>query len=169
MRNLDLFAVFECTRSSDLKRLLCKNEVLLSVDFIKAVNAATLHQMGVIRCRSLCRLLKTDWDIGLVVSDVARGDAKARKIAKLASQLERANRTHIHMFYRDEGPEWWAFQFSLHDLGATERAQHWDRPHIHLTTWLSHPLRTKEWLIGIMQDTENPNFPHDHHVPFEGT
>lgn len=165
---LDLFAIFKCTKLNDLQRLMTSGAVLQADDFIRFVNATTSERNLPLRCRSICRLLPSDWDIDLVLSDIAAKKVKPGKIAKLAGQLDRHNRLHLHMFWLEGSPAWWAFLFDLRDLSAIEQSQHWTGSHIHLTTCLSHPSKTKEWVLNKMENNDKPKFTHDFHIRFEG-
>jgi hypothetical protein len=168
MGNLNLFDVFTSRTSQELDRLMGRNCTLHADHFMMVANAAHARSIGPLECESICRLLKADWDIGEALNRLHTGELKGKKIAKLAGQLERHNRAHLHMFFASEQNLWWAFHFTLHDLGTTERDIHWERPHIHLTTYLKHPLRTRNWLLDEIRQNDKPEIAHDYHIPFVG-
>lgn len=166
--HLDIFDIFKCTELKSLNRLMRKDPVLQARHFIRVTNAATLGVIKPIKCLALCRLLPMEWDMEEVLREASAGTLKSRKIRKIAGQLEDSNRHHLFMFYIDDAPNWWAFSFTLNDLEATSKVPHWRTAHIHLTTFLSHPLEKKEKILKEWEINDTPKISHDHHIPFEG-
>lgn len=164
--NLDLFEVFKSKKASELEALV-RRKVIQVNHFIRVVNAATYGVAGDLKCKSICRILPSDGDIGGTFSSLTKGTLASRKIAKFATRLNMQNRHNLHMFNLSEFPCWWAFTFTLNDLWAYG-SEHWKKPHLHLTSWLSHPRKDSAWIVDKFLRNDRPEIPHDFHIRFEG-
>lgn len=164
--DLDLFEVFKSPNASELKKLL-RGRTIRAKHFMRLVNGATMGALGELKCKSICRILPSDVDLDKTISSLFQGTLKPKKISKLAKNIEMQNRHNLHMFYVSEQPCWWAFTFTLNDLWATDR-MHWGSPHVHLTSWLSHPGKDHSWILDRFLSVDTPSLPHDFHIRFEG-
>lgn len=162
MADIRILDFIRCENKAELDKLVKRGGILDAKELVRFTNAAISGALP-IECRNLVRILPTETNLE---AEIGALGSNPRKIGKLAGKIDRANRLHCILFSAESGTRWWAFLYGLKDLW--EIKPHYRVPHVHLTCYLSQPVRTYQWVLDEMLENDHPNLPHDYHIEVRG-
>ncbi|NRP23308.1 hypothetical protein LPJGGPFB_06578 [Ensifer adhaerens] len=162
MTDVRVLDFIRCETKAELDRLEKQGGILDAKELITFTNAAISGALP-IECRNFVRVLPTETDLD---AEIGALTTNPKKIRKLAGKIDRANRLHCILFSAQNGARWWAFLYGLKDLWEIET--HYRAPHVHLTCYLSQPMKSHQWVLDEMLQKDRPNLPHDYHIEVRG-
>ena len=163
---IEMLSLLKCESVLEVQKYI-RTRTLEAKHLIRFSNAVHLGRLPPLRVRNLVITLEGE-ALSSDLCEISQAGAKAhRRIRKLASKLNSANRQHIMFFAIPEAEAWWTISFDLRDLWEIGDG-HWSTPHVHHSSHLFQPILPFAEIEARVLSGDKSVIPHDEHIAFSG-